>query len=675
MLYDARMIPKTPILRVAVPSPLYQCFDYWPPVDSKITTWVPGLRIKVPFGRREVVGILLEVLETSEIDPKKLKPALEVLDEEPLLDSVWLKLTHWASQYYQYPIGEVMLGVLPKALRQGKPFKGDVRKLSTCSSSKLTTYVRPLSLNPDQQKCMEQIAASSGFQCFVLEGVTGSGKTEVYLQAIDRLLKQGKQALVLVPEIALTPQTLARFQARFPEFSVLAYHSGLTDKTRADVWRQVQEGVTQVVVGTRSAVFLPWKNPGIIILDEEHDASFKQQTGFRYSARDLAVFRAQLENIPVLLGSATPSLESLYNLKRERYQHLQLPERAGESQKPQIHLLNLCQQPLKGGLSPKLLESMGRHLAAGGQVMLFLNRRGYAPVLMCHDCAWMATCDRCDAKFNLHQNPPRLRCHHCESVKPVPQKCGACGSPEIFAVGQGTEQLEETVQEHFPQYKTLRIDRDSTRVKGSLESMLQSVQDEEAKILIGTQLLAKGHHFPALSMVAIVDADGGLFSSDFRALERMGQLIVQVSGRAGRAEILGEVYIQTHHPDNPFLQLLLNQGYPDFAKALLEERIAAGLPPHTHMAVIRAESTHKEKPRVFLEKLRSQIHSKHLRILGPIPAPMERKAGRVRAQLILEASNRSQLQAELQRVVQRLVQDKTSREVRWSIDVDPVEAF
>ena len=627
----------------------------------------PGMRVKVPFGRRNIVGIVVEIASHSTLPSSQLKSALEVLDETPLIPDVHLSLLRWASEYYHHPLGEVMVNTLPRWFREGK---SSASLSSPRTHSPLTEKPHALRLNAEQWHAVETLIQARGFQSFLLEGVTGSGKTEVYLQVIDALLARHQSALVLVPEIALTPQTVQRFRARF-SVPVAVLHSGLTDKQRALAWEEARCGHVSIVIGTRSAVFTPMPTLGIIILDEEHDASFKQQSGFRYSARDCAVRRAQLENIPVLLGSATPSLESLYNVERKRYHALTLPQRAGTASLPSFTWINLRDQPLKAGLSPALIEKMRTHLHNQGQVALFLNRRGYAPVLMCHHCGWMAECERCDARLTYHAQFKKLRCHHCEAIKPVPTQCPTCKGHEILKVGQGTERLEEAVKTLFPEYTLMRLDRDTTRRKGSLQTLLTAVMDQKAQILIGTQMLAKGHHFPHLSLVAIVDADSGLFSLDFRALERMGQLMMQVAGRAGRAEKPGEVVVQTHYPDHPALRSLITEGYGAFARALLAERQAAHLPPCAYRARLHAESPHPDKPIEFLNKIKELTKKQRgLELLGPMASTLPKKAGKYQAEMILQSNQRIGLHSQLNHWLTVLAQNPLSRSVRWVIEMD-----
>ena len=421
-----------------------------------------------------------------------------------------------------------------------------------------------------------------------------------------------------------------------------------------------------------------WKNPGLIIVDEEHDASLKQQDGLRYSARDLAVWRARQLDIPVILGSATPSLESLYNVQQERYTYLHLPERAGGAVHPHMHLMDLRNQGMHGLLSDALLNIIQRHLQASGQVLLFLNRRGFAPVLLCHACGWVAECHRCDARMTLHQKRGELRCHHCGNQRRIDAFCPDCGSSELLGIGEGTERVEQTLKEQFPDQRVLRIDRDSTRRKGALSAALDDAGNARTDILLGTQMLAKGHHFPNVTLVAVLDADQGLFSTDFRAGERMAQLIIQVAGRAGRADKPGEVVIQTHHPDHPLLQQLVEEGYPAFANAALEERRETGLPPYASMALLRAEATAAALPRAFLEQARllaEPLAGNSVQLWGPVAAPMERRAGRYRAQLLVQTAQRTELQRLLKQWIPQLETLKDIRRVRWSIDVDPIDTY
>ncbi|MDA1106790.1 MAG: primosomal protein N' [Proteobacteria bacterium] len=659
------------VLHVAVPSPLRRSFDYLLPRGYDAARLVPGMRVKVPFGRTQTVGVVLEVAAQSRVERARLKPVLEVLDEEPLLSAELLALLTWASDYYHHPIGEVVAAALPTALRQGRTPR--VRAAAVAPVSLIAEAPPPL--HPAQEQAVEAVAAAQGFQAFLLEGITGSGKTEVYLRLIERVIAAGQQALVLVPEIALTPQLMARFMQRF-SVPVALLHSGLNDGERLHAWRTARSGQAPIVIGTRSAVFTPLARPGLIVIDEEHDLSFKQQEGFRYHARDVAIMRAQRAGVPVLLGSATPSLESLYNVREGRYRRLALPERAGGAQAPQVTVLDMRSTPTEGRVSRPLLALLDATLKRSEQALMFLNRRGYAPTLICKECHWVASCARCDTRMVLYQRAQRLLCHHCGAQRAAETVCPACHSLALYALGHGTERVEETLTRHFPAAAVARMDRDTTRAKGALHALIDDVHAGRSHILVGTQMLAKGHHFPQVTLVGILDADQGLFGVDFRAPERMAQLIVQVMGRAGRGDIAGQVVIQTHHPEHPLLRLLLTRGYGAFAEAALEERAEAGLPPYSALALLRAEAVDAQAPLAFLEAacaLAQEAGVAEVQLLGPVNAPLERRAGRHRAQLLLQSTRRADLHRLLATCLPQWESLKLARRVRWSLDVDPME--
>ncbi|MGB2055355.1 MAG: replication restart helicase PriA, partial [Porticoccaceae bacterium] len=459
---------------------------------------------------------------------------------------------------------------------------------------------------------------------------------------------------------------------------IVTLHSGLSDKQRLDAWVQAKSGQARIVMGTRSAIFTPMHTPGLIVLDEEHDQSYKQQEGFRYSARDLAVIRAQQEAIPVILGSATPSLESLNNCQQQRYQHLQLNTRVGEAQQPDWHLIDLRSQQTESGIAHATLTAIGAALQRNQQVLVFLNRRGFAPALVCHQCGWSADCHQCDAKLTVHRARGRLICHHCDYQQSIPRQCPSCHTEQLIAAGEGTERSEAYLQQCFPNSKVLRVDRDSTRRKGAMQAVFDIANSGEPCILVGTQMLAKGHHFANISLVAVLDADSGLFSADFRGHERMGQLLTQVAGRSGRGNSRGQVLIQTHQPDHPLLALLMTQDYRHFAQQLLAQRQISQLPPFQHMAILRAESTRANQAEEFLRMARQlattiKPPSPDLRYLGPLPAMMEKRAGRFRYLLQLEASQRSDLQQLITQLAPQLENHRGSRGLRWSIDIDPQE--
>ncbi|OIV47366.1 primosomal protein N', partial [Sodalis sp. TME1] len=535
-----------------------------------------------------------------------------------------------------------------------------------------------LRLNTEQATAVGAIRSEDDrFTAWLLAGVTGSGKTEVYLTVLENILAKGQQALVLVPEIGLTPQTIARFRERF-NAPVEVLHSGLNDSERLAVWLKARRGECAIVIGTRSALFTPFARLGIIVIDEEHDSSYKQHEGWRYHARDLAVFRAREENIPIVLGTATPSLETLYNVQQKKYRQLTLAKRAGSARPAGQHLLDMKGLPLTHGLSTPLLDKMRAHLQAGNQVMLFLNRRGFAPALLCHECGWIAECQRCDHYYTLHQHQRQLRCHHCDSQRPLPHQCPQCGSTQLVAVGLGTEQLEAALTPLFPEVPVTRIDRDTTARKGALEDYLAQVQRGGARILIGTQMLAKGHHFPDVTLVSLLDVDGALFSGDFRAAERFAQLYTQVAGRAGRAGKQGEVLLQTHHPEHPLLQTLLHHGYMDFANQTLEERRQAGLPPFTSHILFRADDHDNRQAGLFLDQLRQLLDASPLRdnalwLMGPIPALAPKRGGRFRWQLLLSHPSRPQLQRLVAASLPLISTLTQARKVKWSLDVDPLD--
>lgn len=729
------------ILHVAIYTPVYRLFDYLPPDEITPVNLKPGLRLWVPFRNQRKVGILMSVSHTSDCPTLKLRRIFSFIDEEPIIPPVLMQLKTWVSHYYHYPVGEVMLGTLPKILRDGKNLslphevvwkiteKGKEAVVAGLMRSKkqktllslLAQYPSGLTaknqllenytssffknletkgfieptlqeeeisiyktehpkhpLNIEQQYAVSTVTSKLGhFNTFLLQGITGSGKTEVYLHCIHAVLKNNQQALVLVPEIGLTPQTVLRFQNHF-SIPIAVLHSGCSDKDRYHAWQRAKSGKIKIIIGTRSAIFTPFQSLGIIIIDEAHDLSFKQQDSLRYSARDLSIMRAHIEKIPVILGSATPSFESILHAKNGRSTLLHLTKRTGNAILPKYTVLDIRNQPLREGFSVSLIESIKTHLDANNQVLLFLNRRGFAPTLLCHLCGWIARCKHCDARLTLHHQPERLHCHHCDTVTTVISSCQQCQSTQLIPIGQGTERIEKVVEKLFPHYPSIRIDRDSTRKKGALAAILKQISEGKSQILIGTQMLAKGHHFPNVTLVVILDADSGFFSADFRAEERMAQLILQVGGRAGRENKAGEVIIQTHQPNHPALITLLRNGYESFVETALKERKEANLPPYSHMALVKADCIFQPYPMEFLHKVKStiQYHPKNdMKILGPIPSPMEKRAGRYRAQLLLQCSSRSQLHALLSVLTEKIHLIKTKKKVRWSLDVDPVEMF
>ena len=700
------------------------------------------MRLWVPFGRRRVMGVLVETRARSELPDARLKAALSVIDDEPVFDEPLLELLRWSADYYRHAPGEVIGAALPAALRAGAamletterwtltaaartgqlpPLPGRANRLrelaeflggrGSADAAELVVFSprwrdharelekrgwisrlrvaeqapargevqtsKGLDPTPEQSLAIDAIAAARGaFAPFLLHGVTGSGKTEVYLRAIEAVVARGEQALVLVPEIALTPQLVARFAQRF-DAPLAVLHSSLSDQERLRAWRAARSGTAPVVIGTRSAIFAPLARPGLIVVDEEHDPSYKQQEGFRYSARDLALVRAQRLAIPVVLGSATPSLESLERVRAGKATLLSLPNRTAGASQPALHLIDLRKHGETQGIATPTLFAIKRHLEAGGQVLLYLNRRGYAPSLFCPACGWVAPCPRCDARLTVHQRDQRLHCHHCGTEQRMPEICPSCGEA-VKPVGQGTERIEETLARLFPDVPLARIDRDAVRRRGALEAALERVTSGEVKLLVGTQMLTKGHHFPDVSLVVVLNADQGLFGTDFRASERLAQTIVQVAGRAGRAERPGEVLVQTEYPEHPLLAQLVAGGYDAFATAALAERQQARWPPFARVAVLRAEAAQREAPTAFLDRARELAESmatSAVEVLGPAAAPMERRAGHYRAQLLLHAPTHSPLQRLFGQWLPAVEELPEARKVRWSLDVDPLELF
>ncbi|MBV7308925.1 primosomal protein N' [Acinetobacter sp. CWB-G5] len=725
-------------IRVAVPVYLYDCFDYSLTAEQYHQAEV-GARVAVSFGRQNVVGVIVEKLtDEKPLDLGfKLKAITELLDDNAILDTKVLSLLTWSAQYYQFPIGEVMHAALPSFLRQGKPYNLLARmwkliddhaedklkrsekqqdaykilKLHPTGTSEnilnlagietatlkalekkqitqcileaqdfkpqaMTLAQMPLTPNDEQKRAIQNILkARHSYHAFLLDGLTGSGKTEVYLQVMQEVLKQGKQVLVLVPEIGLTPQTVSRFQSRF-HCHIALLHSGLNDSKRLQAWQSAQTGRASIVIGTRSAIYTPLPHLGLIVLDEEHDLSFKQQEGFRYHARDVALYRAHLENCPIILGSATPSIDSYALVEQGKMTRLELDQRAGVAVMPKMHVIDLKVAQKQNGISQQLIHEVQKRLDKKEQVLIFLNRRGYAPVLICESCGWQAKCPHCDANFTVHRQPyQHLHCHHCGTIHRMPEHCPQCQHSELKPIGLGTAKVEENLQTLFPNFDVIRVDRDSTSRVGSWQKIYNKIQKSEPIILLGTQMLAKGHHFPYVTLVAILDIDSGLLSVDFRATERTAQLIIQVAGRAGRGEKKGEVYLQTLRPDHPLLNTLLESGYRSFAKQTLKERKAAWMPPYRYAALLRCESKDQELNQSFLQEhaqaLR-QASENSIDIWGPIPAPMERKAGRYQAHMVLLSKDRARMHFYIRQWWQNVWHNKPHG-MKLSLDIDPQE--
>ena len=721
------------LIRVALPVPLPESFDYlW-----SETAALPrvGARVRVPFGRGERVGIVVEHPGQSALPPQKLKAALECLDSEPLIDAELLATLTWAADYYHHPVGEVVSLALPAWLREGRPLpdttiavwsvtaagreqdldrlaqsaKQQARALAVlaeeCTVAELRdagiagTVLRRLEekgwirqrrveqmetvieatealpeLTQAQAEAVEQIASQrDGFAPFLLHGVTGSGKTEVFLRLIDAQLRLGQQTLLLVPEIALTPQAVARLERRFGR-ALAVMHSGLTDRDRCVAWQRAHLSRALLIVGTRSAVFAPLPSAGLIIVDEEHDPAYKQDTGFRYSARDVAVWRARRLGVRVVLASATPSLESFRNAFDGRYRLLSMPTRIGRAGEPRLRIIDLNQHASRKSLSTPMLAAIDEHLKRGNQILLFLNRRGFAPVLYCSSCETIESCDRCDAKLTVHARSGRVRCHHCGRERSLRWSCDRCGGERI-AVGAGTQRVGDELEALYPERRIARLDRDVTAKSGALAAVLDDVAQGDVDILVGTQMLTKGHDFPRVTLVGVLNADQGLFGTDLRSDERLAQTIVQVAGRAGRRDERGEVVIQTHFPRHPLVGALLERDYAGFAQQALKERQRAGWPPYTHLAILRAEATRREHVYALLERAKSEALglARAVEVLGPVAARMERLGGRYRGQLLLSSPQRPELHGLIDKLLAKLRGWPQARRVRWAMDVDPNE--
>ncbi|HSD54679.1 MAG TPA: primosomal protein N' [Burkholderiales bacterium] len=714
------------ILRVALDVPLPRLFDYACAAASASDI---GLRVSVPFGARSVVGLIVEVRDATDVPAGKLRDAGPVLRDTPPLPPGWLDLVRFAADYYHRPLGEVIHGALPPRLRRARPLVllpeafavtdggraaldalparshakralleqlsgGPVPVEALGSSRALRALVKdglvaPCAAPEATPRLVEEdvltaaqstaVAAITGalgrYASFLLLGITGSGKTEVYLHCIGAALARGAQALVLVPEINLTPQLAGQFARRFPGTRVVTLTSAAAENERAAGWLAAQSGAARIVLGTRLAVFAPFARLGLVVVDEEHDASFKQQEGLRYSARDLAVYRAHAARAPVVLGSATPSLESYAHAQAGRYKRLELPERARAGARlPDVQLVDTRTDPGIDGVSTALAAAIDARLARSEQALVFLNRRGYAPVLVCGACGWTGGCPRCTAHLVLHTADRRLRCHHCGEMQPIPRHCPTCGNVDLVPFGRGTQRVEEAIAARFPRARLLRIDSDSTRTKGRWEAMRRAIESGEAEILLGTQILAKGHDFPRVTLVGVLNADAALVAADYRAPERLFAQLYQVAGRAGRADLPGEVLVQTRYPGHPLYQALVRHDFAGFADAQLAERREAGFPPAVHEAALRAESPEMRDALGFLARALAQAPAARdeVTVYDPVPMTLAKLAGNARAQVLLQSPARPALQAFLRDWVATLYVLKPGA-VRWHIDVDPLE--
>lgn len=720
------------VVRIALPVPMPQLFDY---KAESVDVGDIGRCVRVPFGRGEKTGVIVTLPSESDVDPARLKSVLHIQREVSALPADWLALVSFVARYYHAPLGEVIALALPPGLRRADavsaeqldPFVGitpvgDTALLEGGRESRALALLRELratgpvrrtqaralvagkalgdairrgwvapaaapgpvhvgvarpELTPEQAEAVAAVTtAAEGFSCWLLQGVTGSGKTEVYLRLAEQALARGYQVLMLVPEIALTPQLESRVSGRFPSATVVSLHSGLAEGARSRGFVQALEARADIVLGTRLSIFTPMPMLGLILVDEEHDASYKQQEGVRYSARDMAVWRARQRAVPIVLGSATPSLESWQHARGQRYHSLRLTTRAVSDALPTVRCVDTRRLRLDEGLSPALLTALRARVERGEQSLVFLNRRGYAPVLSCPSCGWVSSCPNCSANMVVHLADRRLRCHHCGCDTPIPAACPTCGNQDIQPFGRGTQRIEERLTELFPDARVLRVDRDSARTRKQWEGLLARIAGGDADILVGTQMMAKGHDFPLLTLVGVIGADASLHAADFRAPERLFQQLMQVGGRAGRAHLAGEVLIQTEHPEHPLYRCLIAHDFDRFAARELDDRKQAGFPPHTFQVMLRADAPAREDAQQFLAHARSlalEMAPEGLRVFDPVPMRLTRLARRERAQLLIEADERALLQGFVAAWVQVLRAQRTPRALRWQLDIDPLE--
>ncbi|MEL7025406.1 MAG: primosomal protein N' [Pseudomonadota bacterium] len=716
---------------VAVDVPLPQTFDY----RTSASMPAPGSRVLVNFARRKVTGLVWTKAISAKPHTGALKPIIDVLDAEPLVPESEMSLLAFAARYYHHPPGEVFAAAIPGLLRAGRdsslhtkawtltpdgrnalcaaivrraPRQAEVLQALSDSDTPLAEdrlddqlgsawrrqrsplerkgWIHPvtlkeivsstpgspmpgLNLNQEQAAAVAHVRATSGFGAFLLDGITGSGKTEVYLSLIADVIERHAQVLLLVPEIGLTPQLALRLEQRLG-IAPMLYHSELTEHQRARTWLAARDGSAALFLATRSGVFLPLRKPGLIVIDEEHDQSLKQHEGFRYHARDLAVWRAQQLDIPVILGTATPSFETLANAHDGRYQHIKLTKRAGDARPPTLSIIDMNRFQVHDGLAQPAIDAIRAHLERGKQVLVFINRRGYAPTLICTNCGKMAECPNCDAHLTIHRQQARLQCHHCGTRTEIPTSCDACGGV-LKPLGEGTERVEDALTACFPEHAVARIDSDSTSGRGALEKTLEAARNGELSILIGTQMLAKGHHLPNVTLVVIVNLDQGFFANDLRASERLAQSLIQVAGRAGRSHEPGEVLIQTSFPHHPLLATLITSGYAAFADAALAERAQATWPPYSHLAVLHAAARDEHRAIAFLSAASRALARHPVQCLGPAPANMLRRRNRYRYRLLLQSDTRAPLQTALGDLTQWLASGNARHDVRWSLDIDP----
>lgn len=721
------------IVKVGLSLPVYTEFYYQIESTNVNLDSIKSRRVNVPFGTKQKIGVVLDLVDESKIQLKKIKPISDVLDNEALFSDHLYSFLHWVSSYYIQPLGEVVFLAVPLYLKKGAPHKSCLQKAwkSTekeanhlankapkqfdlwqhikqskhpLTQSDLTGFkgantllkalvqkelieeieqhqfldsvpIKINQLNEEQQNVVQDINKNfNSFAVHLIDGITGSGKTEVYFELMQQVIDLGQQVLFMLPEIGLTNAFIKRISQRFGH-KIAVLHSARTAWKRYIAWDQAKRGAAQILVSTRSGVFVDFNNLGLIIVDEEHDMSYRQQDGVYYHGRDSALKRAQMLDIPVLMGSATPSLESLKNCQSELYYHHLLKRRALGGNLAEISVINTQNKPMQAGCSPALISAIKKHLADSGQIILFLNRRGFAPIVLCHSCGWRKQCEQCDSPMSLHLSVGRMICHHCSNQQPIPRVCGSCGDTDIQHYGVGTQQLEQTIQNLFPSTQVVRIDRDSTRLKESFEEKLKLLESDEAKIFIGTQMLAKGHDYAGITLVGIIDIDQGLFSTQYRALEQLAQTVIQVSGRAGRGAKKGQVILQTDFPEHQIMADLIRQDYRKISQQLLAERKLFNLPPYIKVIMFRAEAKTLSDAEAILNKIKLEIEQQtnHVSCVGPFASYLKKKEGVFRAQLYCHSQSLIQFRGAIRKVFPTLLKIKKPSHVKWRVDVDPLE--
>jgi primosomal protein N' (replication factor Y) len=658
---------KKKIAKIAIIKPLHNLFDYEVPDTFKDIT--PGARVFVEFGKKIVVGFIVSIEDLFKSKSYNIKPILEIIDKSPILDDETLKLILWVSSYYHSPIGQVFGIATPSYLRQGKILP---EKLNISKKQETYLFGKNILLTSEQQKAIKTIKNSiNKYECFLLDGITGSGKTEVYKNIQKEIYKKKLQTLIIVPEKNLIPELKEYFNTK--NMKIAEYHSTLTPKQKFINWNLIQNCKIDIIIGTRSSVFLKIPKLGLIIIDEEHDVSFKNNTEAKYNARDVAIFRSKNKNIPIILGSATPSSETIFNVNNNKYTRIKMRSRVNNKALPTLKVINMSNRK-KEIVSEDVIASIKERIYKKEQTLIFLNRRGYSPIITCRDCSWIPSCNYCNLNMTYHKNKKLLICHHCGKVNKYSGKCINCKSKDIFSLGEGTEKIEEIIKNKFPDKNIIRIDSDSTKKKGQTEKIFNDIRNNKYDILIGTQMLSKGHNFPNVTLVVIMNIDQSLFSPRLKAIEQLAQQLIQVSGRAGRGNKQGEVILQTSYPENQDLDCLIKNGYEDWMKNLLSLRSSLGLPPYRNWGLIQAKSRKYSDAENFLNNIKNIIiKNKEIEIFGPMPSIMQKKANLYNVNLVIQAKNKTKLNYVIKDCIPSIKDIPYSNKIRWSVDIDPID--